>query len=152
MSVTGYPFDGYDGTDESFEKLLHGGTNILDKTRACQQCRARKPCRLFDYGDVSEWLCYGKDSCYEWAESGRGAVKQSCPQGLTDADLDNLLGSRRNKFNKWMIGQTMSICDGRRYNHELKMYEPTECADSPHGVVAYSWDVERFLAGLPVID
>lgn len=80
------------------------------------------------------------------------AIKQSCPQGLTHSDLDELLGDRREEFNRWMVGQTMSICDGRSYNHELREYELTECADSPHGVVAYSWDVERFLAGLPVID
>jgi hypothetical protein len=31
-------------------------------------------------------------------------------------------------------------------------YEPTVCVDNPHGVVAYSWDVQRFIFGLPVID
>jgi hypothetical protein len=79
-------------------------------------------------------------------------IRQSCPQGLTSEDLDELLGGRRREFMSWMRGQTMSICDGREYNHGEKRYEPTECAGHPHGVVVYPWDVERFLRGLPVID
>jgi hypothetical protein len=80
------------------------------------------------------------------------ALKQSCPQGITNSDLDEILGARRAEFMKWMRGQTMSICDGRAYNHEKERYEPTECSGRPHGVVVYPWDLERFLAGLPVID
>lgn len=48
-------------------------------------------------------------------------------------------------FSRWMNGQTCTICDGRRYNHGTREYEPTECAANPHGGVAYTWDVERFL-------
>lgn len=50
---------------------------------------------------------------------------------------------------KWLRGQTMSVCDGRQYNHDTGEYEATGHA---HGGVVYRWDVERFLEGFPVID
>lgn len=53
------------------------------------------------------------------------------------------------EFSKWMNGQTCMICEGRKYNHETKQYEPDECADNPHGGVAYRWDVHRFLGIVP---
>lgn len=53
------------------------------------------------------------------------------------------------RLSDWMSGQTMAICDGRRYNDDSREYEPTGHA---HGLVVYRWDVERFLAGLPVVD
>lgn len=31
-------------------------------------------------------------------------------------------------------------------------YEDTPCKDNPHGIVVYRSDLERYLAGLPVID
>jgi hypothetical protein len=79
-------------------------------------------------------------------------LTQSCPDGLTDNDLKISLGSRYEEFQNWMNGQTRSICDGRSYNYETKEYEATECASNPHGGVTYSWDVERFLDGRPIID
>ncbi len=36
------------------------------------------------------------------------------------------------KFQTWMFGQTMALIDGKP--------------------VAYEWDIDRFLAGLPAID
>lgn len=79
-------------------------------------------------------------------------IHQSCPMGLTGADIRELLGSREREFWKWMNGQTMSLCDGKRYNYAAKEYETTECWGRPHGVVVYSSDVRRFMAGLPVLD
>ena len=51
------------------------------------------------------------------------------------------------RFNDWMYGQTMALCDGKRFNHETRQYEP-DC-ETPHGGVAYSWDVKRFLGIIP---
>lgn len=76
----------------------------------------------------------------------------SCPLGYTDADLLKLLGDRLDKFSHWMRSQTVAVCEGRRYNHDAREYEPDECAGHPHGVVTYPSDVERFLLGLPIID
>ena len=75
-----------------------------------------------------------------------------CPQGVTQDELEMILGDRLPTFDRWMVGQTMSICDGRSYNHEKREYEATECADSPHGVVVYRSDLERFQRGLPIYD
>ena len=102
-------------------------------------------------------------------------LKQSCPQGLTQQDLKDLLGDDYDNFRKWMTGQTESICDGRTYHHDMVhtedcgheegedftwkckytgtgYYEDTPCKDNPHGVVTYFSDVEKYLLGLPVID
>jgi hypothetical protein len=89
----------------------------------------------------------------------------SCPQGLTESDLDVILGERLPEFMYWMRGQTVSACDGREYNHGHKSYFTTSCSGmmpgmplgrdevpGGHGMVVYPWDLERFLAGLPVID
>lgn len=52
-------------------------------------------------------------------------------------------------FRHWMRGQTCCICEGRSYSHEDKQYYPDECAATPHGGVAYTWDVQRFLGLVP---
>lgn len=67
-----------------------------------------------------------------------------------------------NLFWKWMSGQTMAICaqdpqrqwiDDESAPGGLRLVEigPSLC-DEPHGTVVYPWDLERYLAGLPVID
>lgn len=51
----------------------------------------------------------------------------------------------------WMHGQTMSLCDGRRYSHETKKYSE-KCNGVAHGTVVYAWDLERFMRGGPILD
>lgn len=79
-------------------------------------------------------------------------MRQSCPLGLTDDDLNVILGQQRGEFNKWMTGQTVSSCTGQLYDHGLMRYVDNSHPGSPHGIVTYRSDVERFLHGLPVID
>jgi hypothetical protein len=74
----------------------------------------------------------------------------TCRLGYPDDKLKEILGDRYTDFMKWMRGQTFALCDGRSYNHELRQYEATGCG--PHGYVYYSWDVDRFVKGLPVVD
>lgn len=50
-----------------------------------------------------------------------------------------------------MTGQTGYICDGFRVNGNGEQ-ERTACYEHPHGMVTYKGDVERWAAGLPVID
>lgn len=76
--------------------------------------------------------------------------KPECRYGYTTGQLRTILEDRFEEFFKWMYGQTMSLCDGRSYNHETKEYE--KGCDEPHGPVVYSHDLRRFLLGLPVID
>ena len=86
-------------------------------------------------------------------EKREKVFRQSCPYGLTEYDLQRLFGDDElMAFRWWMRGQTMTICDGQSYNHDTQEYEPTPCSDSPHGIVAYPWDVERYLSGMPVVD
>lgn len=75
-----------------------------------------------------------------------------CRLGYPDSQLEEILGEERLKdFYRWMRGQTFSACDGTEYNHQTRKYEPSVCSVS-HGYVYYRQDVERFLAGKPVID
>jgi hypothetical protein len=73
-----------------------------------------------------------------------------CELGYPEKQLERILGNRLPAFNTWMAGQTIAGCEGRKYNYARKEFEPTGCG--PHGFVVYASDVERFLAGLPVID
>lgn len=74
----------------------------------------------------------------------------TCMYGFTYEDQERILGDRLPEFSRWMRGQTITKCDGRQFNHATKKYEPDGCG--PHGMVVYRSDLERFLAGLPVID
>lgn len=102
----------------------------------------------------------------------------SCPLGYTRTDLEKLFSeSELEGFYKFMSGQTVSLCDGRRYHYNRAhgdwcrtpvseggsghqdgdefdwrcdytgsgYYEDTECAGSPHGIVTYYYDVQRWV-------
>lgn len=77
-------------------------------------------------------------------------MKPECQDGYTRRQIEALMGPRLAEFDDWMYGQTMTICDGRAYNHGLREYESTGCG--PHGAIAYSHDVARFFAGGRVVD
>lgn len=85
------------------------------------------------------------------AKKERLLPERSCRYGYTVDEVREITGSRFDEFNRWMYGQTMMICDGRKYDYEAKAYVPSDCG-APHGTVIYAWDVDRFLAGLPVVD
>jgi len=61
-----------------------------------------------------------------------------CQYGYTQEQLHAIFGARLHEFEKWFTGQTGAICD-----------DPG-CGE--HGLVVYRWDVERYVAGRPVID
>lgn len=73
-----------------------------------------------------------------------------CKEGYPINQLEKILGSRINKFYEYMVGQTMSICNGKLYNHNKKEYESTNCG--PHGIVVYKSDLLTFLEGRPTLD
>lgn len=68
-----------------------------------------------------------------------------CPGGYTRAQITEIFGDDEDRFWAWFTGQTGSICDGRRYDHEKQAYEPTECAGAPHGPVVYPWDMREYV-------
>lgn len=76
--------------------------------------------------------------------------KPDCEYGYTDTQLDDILGDRRPEFNRWMRGQTVAVCDGRRWIPETRVYVASGCG--PHGAATYGSDLRRFLAGGPVLD
>ncbi len=74
-----------------------------------------------------------------------------CQYGYTISQINMILGARRKEFTAWMSGQTQTLCDGRKYNHETRGYEEA-CGGVAHGPVVYPWDLKRFLDGRPIID
>lgn len=82
-----------------------------------------------------------------------GLSPPECHGGYPMAQLERELGMQSfRRFQLWMNGQTMMVCEGRRYDPLARAYEPDECADHPHGGVAYTWDVDRWLQAGPIID
>lgn len=79
----------------------------------------------------------------------REIPRGKCRQGYTSDQIEEIVSDKED-FWQWMRGQTMTICDGRSWNHTTGKYEQT--GPGPHGSVVYSWDLKRYLAGLPVID
>jgi hypothetical protein len=80
----------------------------------------------------------------------------SCPWGYSRSDLERYFGASEetptHPLWKQLRGQTGSICDGRRYNHDTKEYEPSECNKNPYGFIAYTHDVLEWVEGEPVSD
>lgn len=74
-----------------------------------------------------------------------------CEYGYTYDQLEDVLGAGLGDFGSWMRGQTMTLCEGRRYNHDTKEYEES-CGGLAHGGIVYRWDLERYLEGRPIID
>lgn len=76
-----------------------------------------------------------------------GLPEPSCFLGYPRSQVVEIVGLRLDAFDHWMRGQTVAICDGRRYDPDQRDYVPTACSAHPHGVVVYPWDVRQFLAG-----
>ena len=77
--------------------------------------------------------------------------KPDCKNGYTADQLIKILTpSEMEAFSTYMRGQTMTLCEGRIWSHELEKYIPSNCG--PHGPVVYTCDLERFLQGLPPLD
>lgn len=75
-----------------------------------------------------------------------------CESGYPWSQIDTFLDvGRVAELMDWMHGQTMTLCEGGRYNHDTKSYEE-KCDGVAHGPVVYRWDLDRFLAGRPIID
>ena len=78
--------------------------------------------------------------------------KPRCELGYPIGQVVDILGNRSFEFADWISGQTVGVCDGRKYNHETKEYESSSCAPEGHGPVIYPWDLQRFIDGRSVVD
>jgi hypothetical protein len=74
----------------------------------------------------------------------------ACKWGYTRPQVIQMMGLFIDKFDTWMDGQTVALCDGREYDHEQKKY--VSSCDVAHGTIYYADDVRRYALGLPVID
>ena len=74
-----------------------------------------------------------------------------CEDGFTDRQVRDITGDRYDEFCRWMYGQTMSLCEGRKYDHARRTYYES-CGGVAHGGIVYKWDLQRFLDGRPIID
>lgn len=76
------------------------------------------------------------------------SVPPVCEYGYTWEQLEEEVFTAKgyDMFTDWMFGQTQSICTGVNYNHYTEEYEPSACADDPHGgPIVYAWDLQRFI-------
>lgn len=67
-----------------------------------------------------------------------------CEGGYTRQQVEEIMGDRLAKFDKWMYGQTCMLCEGRKWNYNAQKYEPS-CGGVAHGGIVYEWDLKRFL-------
>lgn len=75
----------------------------------------------------------------------------ACVMGYPQAQLCTFMSHAQEKdFLQWMVGQTVGVCDGRRYDHDTKTFSETGCG--PHGTVVYAHDLMDWFAGKPVTD
>lgn len=72
-------------------------------------------------------------------------IEPECRGGYTYHQVQEIMGEREDEFLRWMAGQTMMICGGQSDGGERK-------CEVAHGMVAYSYDVKRFLAGGEILD
>lgn len=76
-----------------------------------------------------------------------GLPEPECPHGYTSTQVEEIMGDGLHHFYRWMAGQTVMICDGRRWDYDLQSYMPTGCEPGGHGAIFYRSDVERYLDG-----
>lgn len=67
-----------------------------------------------------------------------------CRWGYTEKQLLDIIGDDLTNFRLWMNGQTQAVCEGRAYDHDKQEYYEV-CNGVHHGLVVYSWDLERYL-------
>lgn len=79
---------------------------------------------------------------------GVGIPDPECTSGYTRRQVEEILGDEFPAFTKWMYGQTMSLCEGKRYNHKIREYE-VDCDGVAHGPIVYEWDLKRYLGIVP---
>ena len=87
------------------------------------------------------------DSLSGRTDAGRPECQLGYPltqlkRALSDGDYQRLM--------QWLVGQTVGVCDGRRWNPDTETYEPTGCG--PHGAVVYAHDLERWANNWAVMD
>jgi len=71
--------------------------------------------------------------------------KPDCKLGYTQSQIEQIVGTAlMPKFNEFMRGQTLGICEGKQYDPEINGYRLSNCG--PHGIVTYPCDVQNFFA------
>ena len=73
-----------------------------------------------------------------------------CEWGYTEVQIEQIC-SVPEDFRKWMYGQTMALCEGRKYNYDTQEYEES-CGGVAHGMIVYPWDLVRYIECRPVVD
>lgn len=75
-----------------------------------------------------------------------------CKYGYPQSQIEKIFPEDRLKeFHLFMNGQTVSLCNNRRWDYILGEEVEDDCGTS-HGTVFYRSDVFDFLSGRPVTD
>lgn len=86
-----------------------------------------------------------------------------CHLGYTPDQITALTGDREEEFWHWMRGQTMAVCNAEpqrkwvedeTHDGGMKLITvgPPLCSVAHGAPIVYRWDLERFLANLPITD
>lgn len=67
-----------------------------------------------------------------------------CESGYPHEQLEEVLGDDLPSFHQWMAGQTMTLCTGRKFDHDAGEYNEC-CGGIAHGPVVYPWDLRQYL-------
>lgn len=136
---------------------FHGGAHAADqRTLAALEKKGyitqlpREPIgRVWEVtpGTAEELSAWRRDQ----ARNRHHLPEPECEHGYTRRQIEQIIGERRSDFGRWMDGQTVTLCEGRSYNHETKEYEAA-CGGIAHGPVVYEHDLVRFLDGRPIVD
>jgi hypothetical protein len=95
-------------------------------------------------GTVTERIHHQEPNVEELPEA-------ECKFGYPMSQVPSVIGEEREEdFFKFIRGQTLASCSGKKYDSKKGRYVPTNCG--PHGIVIYTVDVINFIKGLPVTD
>ena len=83
-----------------------------------------------------------REPLFRWSE---------CEYGYSRHQVEEIMGDRLQEFDHWMRGQTMTLCEGKAYDHDKREYHEA-CGGVAHGPVVYDHDLRGFLARRPILD
>lgn len=69
-----------------------------------------------------------------------------CEGAYTEYQVVKIFGDLLPEFHRWMVGQTMPICNGRRWDPFNQKYQQA-CGGISHGPCYYDCDVVEFAEG-----
>lgn len=75
-----------------------------------------------------------------------------CESGYPWTQIEEFMDEQQvHRLEMWMEGQTMMLCQGKRFDHDSGLFYES-CGGVAHGGVVYPHDLHRFIEAGPIID